>query len=49
MLGFLRKRKCRKCAYYLGYIRFNSSPCADCKVNGGKNMPKTYFRKNKEC
>lgn len=51
MLNFLKKLQCRKCPYYLGYIKFAVSPCINCKANVGKNMlpflDKLFDNKNK--
>ena len=41
MLNMIKKLKCRKCPYHLGYLKFNVSPCIDCRVNGGNNRPLT--------
>lgn len=39
MLNMLKRLKCKKCPYHLGYLKLNISPCIECKVNGGKNPP----------
>lgn len=39
MIPFIKRIQCKKCPYYLGYIKFNMNPCINCKVNGGSNPP----------